>query len=173
MAVNNKTFSSKQEKLIADALGGYVIGGSGAAPAVPGDVKTYEWLVECKTHTEPDHPIFFDIDVWNKICNEAMATGRKPVLVVDDGSQTEDKTWCLCRPDNINLANVLVGEYPGSIRKNISIKHSKLIDAEKQIRKANGIPSVGIYTGFAFSVNWANEELVIMQLSVFKENFEK
>lgn len=173
MALNNKTFSSKQEKLVADALGGYVIGGSGAAPAVPGDVKTYEWLVECKTHTEPDHPIFFDIDVWKKICNEAMATGRKPVLIVDDGSQTEEKTWCLCRLNNINLSNTLVADYPGAIRKNISIKHTRLVDAEKKIRKTHKIPEAGYFTGFAFEVNWAEEHLVIMQLSLFKEIFEK
>lgn len=173
MAENMKIFSSKQEKMVADALGGYVIGGSGAMPTAPGDVKTYEWLVECKTHTEPDHPIFFDIDVWNKIKNEAMGTQRKPVLIVDDGSQKESHTWCLCRPENLNMANVLSADYPGTIRKNISIKHEKLVEAEKSIRESNGIPAAGLFTGFAFEVNWEGEKLVILPLKLFKEIFEK
>ena len=93
--LNNKEFSTKQEKLIASELGGYPVSGSGARPCAPRDVKTYEWLVECKTHTKPDQSILFDINVWKKITDEAMATHRKPVLVVDDGSQSISRTWCL------------------------------------------------------------------------------
>ena len=84
MSDSTKAFSTRQEKMVAKQLGGYPVGGSGAMPGVPGDVKTYDWLVECKTHTEPGHNILFNAKVWKKIKEEAMVMHRKPVLVVDD-----------------------------------------------------------------------------------------
>lgn len=84
---NNKRYSDKQEKLVADHINGSQISGSGARPFAPGDVKSDDWLVECKTHTTPGHKIAFKLDVWNKIKDEAMITHRFPAYVVDDGSQ--------------------------------------------------------------------------------------
>ena len=169
---SNKYYSDKQEKLVANALGGYQVGMSGAAPAVPGDVKTYDWLVECKTHTEPGKKIFFDLAVWNKIEDEAMGMSRKPVLIVDDGSQKEDKTWCLCRQSNLNLVGTLTTDFPVAIRKNISCSHDTLTDALKKAAKGVVGPD-GFYTRIAYEVEWNNETVVIMTLDTFKELFEK
>ena len=170
MAENMKVYSSAQEKLVADALGGYVIGGSGAAPTAPGDVKTYDWLVECKTHKEPGASIFFDANVWHKIKNEAMGMSRKPVLIVDDGSQKENRTWCLCRSANVNLANIIVIDFPVAIRKNVSAKHDKLSEAIKNATKG----FIGdIYIGGAFEFEWEGDDVVVMPLTTFKEIFEK
>ena len=167
---NMKEFSSRQEKLVADALGGYQIGGSGAMPTAPGDVKTYDWLVECKTHTTPDHPIFFDEDVWKKINNEAMGTSRKPVLVVDDGSQKLEKTWCLCNSRNLNLSSTVTIDLPCAIRKNISCKHGKLAEA---IKKTAETALVSFYDSVAFELTWGESEICIMPFNTFKELFEK
>ena len=162
---STKAYSTKQEKLIAKILGGKVVPASGAR-LDPGDVSSYEWLAECKTHTEPGHTIFFDIDVWKKICNEAMAVHRKPVLIVDDGSQKEENTWCLCKEFNLNLGKTLTLDLPVTIRKNISAKHEKLQDALKPIVKKY----VGeFYNSVCFSVNWNNEDVCIIPLSFFKE----
>ena len=163
---STKTYSSRQEKLIAKVLEGKVVTGSGARPVDPGDVKSYEWLAECKTHTEPGHTIFFDINVWKKICNEAEGIHRKPVLIVDDGSQKEKYTWCLCRPFNVNLTHVLVLDLPVSVRKNISAKHDKLESTLTSVTKTY----LGeFYTGGCYSVNWEGEEVCILPLSTFKE----
>ena len=170
---NKKYYSGKQEELIAKELGGYPVRGSGARPCAPGDVKTYDWLVECKTHTEPDHPIFFDIDVWKKICNEAMGTSRKPVLVVDDGSQKINKTWCLCKKININTTGLIVSDLPVKIRKNISCKQDKLADKLKADSKGLIVPGKSFYTNIAYEVNWNGEDVLVMPFELFKELFEK
>lgn len=165
-----KTFSNKQEKVVAKGLGGYPIGGSGAMPGAPGDVKTYEWLVECKTHTEPDKNIAFNLDVWKKIEDEAMAMHRKPVLIVDDGSQTLSKTWCLCRMINLNLAGVFTVDLPITIKKNISCKHEKLTEVLKA--KTKELTNI-IYPYVAFEVKWGDEDVIILPFKTFKELFEK
>lgn len=170
MSENTKTFSNKQEKMIAKELGGYQIGMSGAAPTAPGDVKTYEWLIECKTHTTSDHPIAFNLDVWKKIEDEAIGMSRKPVLIVDDGSQKADRTWCLCRSINLNLASVITVDLPIKIKKNISCKHDKLHEVLEAALK----PYVGAFfeTG-AFETNWGGEDVIIAPLATFKELFER
>ena len=138
-------------------------------PCAPGDVKTYDWLIECKTHAEPDKPILFNLDVWKKIENEAMGMQRKPVLIVDDGSQSINKTWCLCRASNINLRATISTQLPMTIRKNISCKHDKLESALKQQTKG----AIGeFYTNAVFEVNWGDEEVVVLPFCVFKEIFE-
>ena len=170
MSEATKVFSSKQEKMVADVLGGYPIGGSGAFAGAPGDVKTYDWLVECKTHTEPDQNIFFDLAVWKKIENEAMAMHRRPVLIVDDGSQKENKTWCLCRASNINLSAIISVDLPIKIRKNITCKHDKLVES----LNANSKRYLGqFYEAAVYAAEWDNEEVVICPLTTFKELFEK
>lgn len=163
-----KYYSDKQEKIVAKSLGGYQIGGSGAAPTAPGDVKTYEWLVECKTHTKPDQNIYFDANVWTKICNEATATFRKPVLVVDDGSQKESKMWCLCKASDLNKSNLLVVNFPVAVRKNVTAKHDKLKDSLTLSTKRY----IGeFYQGGVFELTWCGEEVNVLPLSLFKEVF--
>lgn len=171
MARSNKDFSNKQEAMIAKELGGHKIGGSGAAPCAPGDVRTDTWLIECKTHTTPDHSIYFDLEVWQKISKEAMGTHRKPVLIVDDGSQTLEKTWCLCRANNLNLGHTMTTEFPVTIRKNVTCRHDKLMSKLKLQSKGFVFPN-GFYTNAGYKVNWNNEEIVILPFEAFKELFE-
>lgn len=171
----NKAYSSKQEKLIANELGGYPVGLSGAGAANPGDVKTYDWLVECKTHTKSDQSILFDLDVWKKIQNEATGIHRKPVLIVDDGSQTIDKTWCLCKASNLNMSGAIAVDLPMSIRKNITCKHDKLINGLKEISRTNIIQRDTFYSSsyVIYEVNWGGHDVAIMPFATFKELIEK
>lgn len=90
-----KECSKLQEKTVADALDWRVTAGSGARPLFPGDIYGENWLGECKTHTEPGHKLLFNWKVWDKICEEASSARKFPVLVVDDGSQRLDRTWCM------------------------------------------------------------------------------
>lgn len=94
---NKKDFSSAQEQLVADYLGEdfYTVSGSGKDPSNPGDVKSEQFLIECKTHTTKDFKIIFRRSVWDKLKQEAISQRKTPVLVTDDGTQTIEKTWVL------------------------------------------------------------------------------
>ena len=163
---STKVFSAKQEKLVAEILGGKVVVGSGSRPVDPGDVKSYDWLAECKTHVEPGHTIFFDSAVWAKICKEADGTHRKPVLIVDDGSQKEVNTWCLCKPFNIDCSHLLSIDYPFPIRKNISARNDKL----KSILDSTIKSYLGeFYIGGYYEVEWEGQIVAVMPISTFKE----
>lgn len=93
--MSTKDYSSRHEHMIADYLNWKVVSGSGAAPCVPGDVISYSWLGECKTHTSVQDDITFLDTWWQKIKEEAVVKWRKPVLFVDNGTQKSTNTWCL------------------------------------------------------------------------------
>lgn len=94
---STKTYSCIQETTIAKCLDWKRTSGSGARMD-KGDLVSPMWLGECKTHVTPGHPIVFSPTVWNKLCREAMASMKMPVLFVDDGSQEIAHTWCLINP---------------------------------------------------------------------------
>ena len=164
-----KFYSNKQEKTLSDSLGWKQIGGSGAAPCAPGDIKASEWLGECKTHTK-EHSIYFDISVWTKIKNEAFGHNKKPVLFVDNGTQSEAHTWCLCMDKNINQSSLLVVDLPFAVRKNISFDDKKGHDALHTVYKRY----VGeFYQGVVFHCKWENEDVLIMLFETFKGVYKK
>ena len=120
-----KFYSSLQEKTIADYLGWSVVSASGARHFEPGDIKSTEWLAECKTHTKETDNIVIDKEVWKKISNEARGKMRKPVLFVDNGTQELKNTWAifpkrLYYKDDIELISPKFSEST----KKITFKHS-------------------------------------------------
>ena len=129
----NRYFSDKQERQIASELGWSVVVGSGARHLYPGDVRSVEWLGECKTHATSNKPILFDMKVWDKISKEAAARQRYPVLFVDDGSQTLSKTWCMI-PESVDIAElhpeIAIENYPKTIKATATFVNS-LLDASK------------------------------------------
>lgn len=142
--MSTKDFSSVQESRIAECLGWSRISGSGARPTAPGDVKSEEFLGECKTHVEPGHDIIFQRSVWAKLKDESSARMKFPVLFVDDGSQKLSNTWCM-------LLLIPMGDYrildaPAFIRMNkesISFKNS---DMDRYHRvKSEGESDVMLY----------------------------
>lgn len=106
----NKKCSQLQESNIAAYLGWQVVSGSGAAAGHPGDICSTGWLGECKTHVSTGHKIAFIFSVWEKICNEAGAKFKYPVLFVDDGSQKIDRTWVLFNNNLVTKPNMQVVE---------------------------------------------------------------
>lgn len=93
--MTTKEVSSKQESLVAKALGWKVTSGSGARAFHVGDVYCDSWIGECKTHETPNNPIVFKHATWDKIRDEAMSQFKSAVLFVDDGSQSLSNTWCM------------------------------------------------------------------------------
>ena len=95
MSSMNKFFSSKQESMVAKYMSWKVVTGSGSRPFAPGDVNSYNFLVECKTHNEEQDNIVFHKKHWKKITEEARAKYKYPVLVVDNGTQKAGNTWVM------------------------------------------------------------------------------
>ena len=129
MSINNKLYSDRQEKLIANYLDWKQVSGSGARPLHPGDIVCDEWIGECKTHITSGHHIVFNFYVWDKLAEEAISQFKNPALFVDDGSQTIDKTFVLIEvPEGIELDSEVV-DY--SDKKSFRFKGSDFFESTK------------------------------------------
>ena len=166
---NNSTkwFSSAQEKLVADTLGWQLVSGSGAMPCRPGDVKSDEWLGECKTHMSNANSIYFNKDVWEKIKEEATSTRRYPVLFADDGSRTLEKTWCVCLSHSFDKAGINLIPYNKAIRKNITFSHYDLQVDIKHYKRTT--PDLDKLKPCAYFCKWGNDDILIMMIDDFKK----
>lgn len=79
MTTNKKStryHSSRQEKAVAKKLSGKVVANSGAPALVAGDVRTDEWLIECKTATTAKASFSIKRDWLSKNREEAFAMGK-------------------------------------------------------------------------------------------------
>lgn len=166
-----KDYSSKQEKMIADYLNWKVVSGSGAAPCVPGDVISYSWLGECKTHTSERSDITFLDSWWQKIKDEAVIKRRTPVLFVDNGTQKSNCTWCLFP------LNALVGknytEKSLKIKKNaVNVKFDNL-EMRREYRHLNMDGDVIIVLTSNIGKSNPSEKVGILPLEVFGSLFEE
>lgn len=95
MTESTKYYSSRQEHMVADYLNWKVVAGSGARSFHPGDVRSDDFLGECKTFTEESDVVYCYNSVWSKITEEATAVMKSPVLFVDNGTQLSKNTWCI------------------------------------------------------------------------------
>ena len=154
-----KYYSSLQEKRIADYLGWSAVSASGARPFTPGDIKSSDWLAECKTHTSETDTITINKAVWEKIATEAKGSFRRPVLFVDNGTQQIKNTWAifpaaLYYGDSLEQA---VASYKETAKK-ITFKHSELT---KNLNK--DMKYLKIFIG--------SVSLYVVKTEVFKELF--
>lgn len=69
-------YSSKQEKAVAKAVKGKQVANSGATAFNKGDVRTEEWLVECKTSTTAKASFSIKREWLEKNREEAFAMGK-------------------------------------------------------------------------------------------------
>ena len=140
-----KTYSTRQEKMIARYLGWEVVSASGARSFCPGDVRSADWLGECKTHMRPQDRVVVELSVWNKIQEEARSVFKAPVLFVDDGTQKADHTWCVF--DYIKWASGKVSVFNPNlqIRKNLVFKPSILSPTYHHMQRASDVPVVASF----------------------------
>lgn len=78
--------SVNQEKRVARLMGGRRVAGSGNQPGNKGDVVDDEWLTEAKQTVKPRYSLA--LLTWRKIEREAIAKGRRPVLIVEMAGRT-------------------------------------------------------------------------------------
>lgn len=69
-------YSSRQEKAVAKAVKGKQVSNSGATAFNKGDVRTEEWLVECKTSTTAKASFSIKREWLEKNREEAFAMGK-------------------------------------------------------------------------------------------------
>lgn len=83
---STRYYSNKQEKQVAKAVKGKQTANSGATAFVKGDVRTDDWLLECKTHTEERQQFTIKRDWIDKNREEAFQMGKRhSALVIDFG----------------------------------------------------------------------------------------
>lgn len=170
MSNPTRYYSDKQESMVADYLGFSVVSGSGSDKFAPGDVKSTNYLIECKTHMEPTDKIQIFSSHWAQIKNEASVSARHPVLVVDDGTQKPENTWVICRPSGVNLSQLKSYIMPGDVGKSTNLSFSAkyitpILCATQSLEGNN------LYC--AFIIYWRNEEILLMPLATFKEVMHK
>ena len=83
-------YSSRQEKKVAKALGGNRVVNSGATLFRKGDVQTAEFLLECKTCTEPRKSFTLKKEWFDKNKEEAFAMHKDYSAVVFDFGDGEN-----------------------------------------------------------------------------------
>lgn len=83
-------YSNKQEKHVAKALGGKQTANSGATAFSKGDVRTDDWLIECKTKTTDSKSISIQREWIDKNEEEAFAMGKQYSAVCFDFGDGEN-----------------------------------------------------------------------------------
>ena len=152
-----KHYSSTQENRIADYLGWSAVSASGARPFTPGDVKSCDWLAECKTHTSITDVLTINKSVWKKISTEAKGCMRKPVLFIDNGTQELKNTYAVipkrvCIGINLHQVDVPIKE----AGTKFTFKHS---EASKLLSDLGSYLPISLHS----------ESLLLMRLESFKE----
>ena len=84
-------YSAAQEKRVAKAVGGKKTANSGATMFSKGDVTTENWLIECKTCTEPRKSFTLQKEWFDKNEEEAFAMHKDYSAVVFDFGDGVDR----------------------------------------------------------------------------------
>nr|DAE87864.1 MAG TPA: hypothetical protein [Caudoviricetes sp.] len=177
--MSTKTYSNKQEKLIADALGWQVVSASGARNFHPGDIKSPKWLGECKTHISETSQISFKESTWMKLEAEADSEHKDPAYFVDNGSQSITGTWVMFDYKRVsgNFEYFIINSQncPEVYRQlrgqvNVNFDCIDMLYAYRKIKKLNSAAGLDVCTVIASPLK-CNKDLVICPLSEFIEVF--
>lgn len=104
--MDTRHYSKKQEKRVAKNLGGKVNANSGATGFYKGDVRTDDFLIECKTATKEVKSVSIKKEWLTKLNEERFAMGKQhSVLAFDFG---DGKDWFIIPKD---LMQWLVDNY--------------------------------------------------------------
>lgn len=89
---STRYFSSRQEKRVAKAVKGKTVSNSGAPLFVAGDVRTDNWLIECKTKTSASESISIKREWLEKNEEEAFAMGKEHSAIAFSFGDTHNDT---------------------------------------------------------------------------------
>ena len=88
---STRYYSNLQERRVAKAIGGRQTSNSGAPRFTAGDVTTKNWLIECKTCTEPRKSFTLQKEWFDKNEEEAFAMHKDYSAVVFDFGDGVDR----------------------------------------------------------------------------------
>ena len=112
-----------------------------------------------------DKSIVFKKTVWDKVHEEATSKFKTPVLIVDDGSQSIDRTWCMF-PASAASSYEFV-EYPYSIRSIVIFDHSALMSEYRKLNPSD----LPYHKKKYFQLDFHNRKVGIVPLELFYEMF--
>lgn len=169
--MTNKEASCRQEKMVANYIGWNVVSGSGSRPFKPGDITSDYFLVECKTHINHQDKICFKLQHWTKICEEARAKNKLPLLVTDNGTQKYNHTWVMTPlkfVQNCTTVNIIDG-WNNTSRSGNTIMFDDI--SAKQLYLLKSVP----HQTSVFIARWNSDDdyLAIMPLREFREFYER
>ncbi len=165
--MNNKLFSSRQEKMVADYMGWKVVSGSGARPFDPGDVANAQCLIECKTHNTEQRNVVFRKTHWKKISKEARSVNKYPILITDNGTQMLKNTWVMLprRVITSNIVNgILVAINTSTSGNTITFNQDFAYSAYEAFYNDKAINF--------FEQAWEDEKVAIMTLEEFRKFYQ-
>lgn len=111
-----KASSKLQEKRVANEIGGRTTPASGALWGSKADVKSEQFLVECKTTKNSYYSL--NVKTWEKIKKEAISEGlRIPVMCID--LNNGKKRYAVMRTNDI-------GDYPSFTDMSHATKNSSV-----------------------------------------------
>ena len=84
-------FSNKQEKRVAKTISGKQVANSGATKFSKGDVRTKNFLIECKTCTKEQKSFTLQREWFDKNDEEAFAMGYEHSALVFDFGDGVDR----------------------------------------------------------------------------------
>lgn len=93
--MNNRFYSSRQEKKVAKNLGGRVVSNSGATMFRKGDVDCGNILVECKTCTQPKTQFTIKKEWIEKNKQEAFAMNKEYSVVAFNFGPEQDNYFII------------------------------------------------------------------------------
>lgn len=166
MSEVTKDKSSKQEKAVADYLGGSIVVGSGARQFHPGDVIYDRYLIECKTHMEIKDNIVFKKSFWNKIKDEATSQMKVPMLVTDNGSQNVKYTFCVLP------YNFIHPYFRDEIIEEVSLKMNVRTNLIFQFDKIKSDLCRNDGFAYCYNLDWGCDKVSVLPLSAFKQILE-
>ncbi len=110
---STRYFSNKQEKKVAKVVGGKQTANSGATKFSKGDVRSENWLFECKTKVKESQSITIYKDWLDKNAEEAFAMDKDyNALVFDFGDEHNPKTYYIVDEKTfLEMKNALEGKY--------------------------------------------------------------
>lgn len=158
-----KHYSNKQESAVADYLGWKRVSASGARPFNKGDIISDSWLCECKTHTTKVNTYKVMFSVWRKLVSEATSCMKRPVLIIDNGTQKiEDQ----CAVVGINFYSA---NYPALFIYSKSERGHMFRQNVNSFSFTHQLLSIMQKDKFCTHVNAGDIDIILLPIEFFKE----
>ncbi len=95
--MNTRQYSKKQENRVAKRLGGKVSSNSGATGFYKGDIRTDDFLIECKTATKEVKSVSIKKEWLEKLKEEKFSMGKSQMALAFDFGDGDD--WFVISKD--------------------------------------------------------------------------